>query len=89
MNGKYDHTFNYKDHWDPGLFTSYDMLQHVTHNCIINFVKGIFPLASEAHCGCTSLHEYVNTIKNNLLFVDSVWLASVAEFTINRLNSSA
>ena len=27
------------------------MLRHVTHNCIINFVEGLFPLASEAHWG--------------------------------------
>ena len=38
------------------------MLRHVTHNYIINFVEGLFPLASEAHCGYTSLHEYVITI---------------------------
>ena len=35
------------------------MLQHVTHNYIINFVEGLFPLVSEAYCGYTSLHEYV------------------------------
>ena len=33
-----------------------------THNYIINFVDGLFPLASEAHCGYTSLHKYVITI---------------------------
>ena len=38
------------------------MLRHVTHNYIINFVEGLFPLASEAHCGYTSLHKYVITI---------------------------
>ena len=38
------------------------MLQQVTHNYIINFVEGLFPLASEAHFGYTSLHKYVITI---------------------------
>ena len=32
---------------------------HVTHFYLINFVKGFFLLVSEAHCGCTSLHEYL------------------------------
>ena len=27
---KCNYTFNYKDHWEPGLFACYDMLQHVT-----------------------------------------------------------
>ena len=35
------------------------MLRHVTHNYFITFVKGLFPHVSEAHCGHTSLHEYV------------------------------
>ena len=26
------------------------MFRHVTHNYTINFVEGLFPLASEAHC---------------------------------------
>ena len=26
------------------------------------FIEGLFPLASEAHCGYTSLHKYVITI---------------------------
>ena len=56
------HTFNYKDHCDPGLFTCFDMLWHVTHNCINNFIKGLLPLVSEAHCGYTSLPKYVITI---------------------------
>ena len=38
------------------------MLRHVTHYYFINFIKGLFPLASEAHCGYTSLHKYVITI---------------------------
>ena len=41
---------------------SYEMLQHVTNNYIIHFFEGLFPLASEAQCGYTSLHEYVITI---------------------------
>ena len=48
------------------------MLWHVTHNYIINFVKGLFPLASKAHCRYTSLHKYVimkfhKTFKNKWL----------------------
>ena len=39
------------------------MLRHISHIYIINFVKGLFPLASEAHRGYTSLHEYVITIR--------------------------
>ena len=31
-------------------------------NYFINFVNGLFPLASEAHCGYASLLEYVITI---------------------------
>ena len=33
------------------------MLRHVTHNYIINFVEGLFPLASEAQSGY-DLDEY-------------------------------
>ena len=29
---------------------------------IINVVEGLIPLTSDAHCGYTSLHEYVITI---------------------------
>ena len=37
-------SINYKNHWDPGLFTCYNMLQHVTYYYFINFVeKGIPP----------------------------------------------
>ena len=49
------YTFNYKDNWDPGLFTCYTMTY------FINFVTGVNPPMSEAHCGCTSFHEYVIT----------------------------
>ena len=42
-----------------------NMLRHVTHNYIINFAEGLFPLVSEAHCGYTSLHEYVIQIKKS------------------------
>ena len=41
------------------------MLRQVTHNYkqyINNFVEGLYPLMSEAHCGYTSLQEYVITI---------------------------
>ena len=38
------------------------MLQHVTDYFLINFINGLSPFASEAHCGYTSLHEYVITI---------------------------
>ena len=38
------------------------ILRHVTHNYITNFVEGLFPLASEAHCGYTSLHKCIITI---------------------------
>ena len=38
------------------------MLRHVTHYYFINFIKGLFPLASEAHCRYTTLHKYVITI---------------------------
>ena len=44
------------------------MLQHVTHNYIINFIKRLLPLASEAHCGYTSLHKYVVLILVFYLF---------------------
>ena len=30
-----------------------------------NFAEGLFPLVSEAHCGYTSLHEYVIQIKKS------------------------
>ena len=43
------------------------MLQHVTHNYIINFVEGLFPLESEAYCGYTSLQEYVITMRGSLV----------------------
>ena len=43
------------------------MLRHVTHNYIINFVEGLFPLASEAHRGYTSLHKYVITITSKTI----------------------
>ena len=35
---------------------------HVTHYYFINFVEGLIPRVSEAHCGYTSSHEYVITI---------------------------
>ena len=40
-------------------FTCYNMLRHVTHNNIINFVRGLLPLASGAHCRYTFLHKYL------------------------------
>ena len=55
--------YNYKDHWDQGLFTCYDILRHITHYYLISFVEGLFPHESEAHCGYTSLQEYVITIE--------------------------
>ena len=39
------------------------MLRHVTHYYFINYVKGLFPRVSEAHCVYTSLHKYVTTIR--------------------------
>ena len=41
------------------VITFYDMLHTIT---IFNFMEGLFPLMKEAHCGYTSLHEYVITI---------------------------
>ena len=38
---------------------------------IINFVERLFPLASEAHCGYTSLHKYVITIKLSV-YIDNL-----------------
>ena len=46
------------------------MLRHVRtsfHNYIFNFVDWLFPLASEEHCGYTSLNEHVITIQLLLL----------------------
>ena len=31
---------------------------HIIHIYFINFVEGVNPPMSEAHCGCTSFHEY-------------------------------
>ena len=49
------------------------MSRQVTHNYIFNFVEGLLPLAGEAHCEYTSLHEYVIKIlaskKNTFVFV--------------------
>ena len=42
---------------------------------IINFVEGLFPLASEAHCGYPSLHKYVFTI-----FIQSALMADKQNF---------
>ena len=39
------------------------MLGHITHYCLISFVEGLFPHVSEAHCGYTSLQEYVIKIE--------------------------
>ena len=39
-------------------FTLVYMLQHVTHNYIINFVEGLFPLGSETHWTYASLNNY-------------------------------
>ena len=35
---------------------------HVSQYYFINFVEGLIPRVSKAHCGYTSLHEYVITI---------------------------
>ena len=49
------------------------MLWHVTHYYFINFVEGLFPLASEEHSGYTSLHKYVITISwSNLTCIRKV-----------------
>ena len=60
------------------------MLQHVTHNYIINSVEGLFPLASEVHCGCTSLHEYVITIELVLLH----YLGMVTQIEVFHVNTA-
>ena len=49
------------------IFVYVYILRHVTHNYIINFIEGLFPLVSEAHCGYDFLHEYVITIISFLL----------------------
>ena len=36
-----EYTFNYMDHWDPGLFTGYDMLHTIA---LLISSKGYSPL---------------------------------------------
>ena len=43
---------------------------HVTHIYLINFVKGVNPPMSKAHCRCTSFHKYVITIHFKFRFTD-------------------
>ena len=43
----------------------------------INFIEGLFPLAIEAHCGYTSLNEYVIT-----------YPVSTRDFEVRSLNLS-
>ena len=38
--------------------TTYSVINYY----FINFVEGVNPLVSEAHCWCTSFHKYVITI---------------------------
>ena len=56
--------FNYKDLWDPGLFKCQTLL-------FIDFVEGVIPCVSEAHCGCTSFHKYVITINT----LKRIWIS--------------
>ena len=60
------------------------MLQHVTHNYIIDFVEGLFPLASEAHCECPSLHEYAITIE----LVSLHYLGTVTQIEVFHVNTA-
>ena len=46
------------------------MLRHVTHYYFINFIKGLLARVSEAHCGCSSLHEYVIMVKLSKIQLD-------------------
>ena len=39
------------------------------HYYFINFVEGLIPCVSEAHCGYTSLQEYVITICYTMYFL--------------------
>ena len=39
------------------------------HNYFINFLEGLIPRVSEAHCEYTSLHEYVITIEGQINFL--------------------
>ena len=36
---------------------------------IVSFVKGLFPIASEAHCGYTSLHKCVIYVDKKLVSI--------------------
>ena len=53
------------------------MLRHVTHNNILNFFKGLFPLARETHCGYTSQYSYHYLNSRLILHMSLIWVLSV------------
>ena len=60
---------------------------HVTTsytNYFINFAKGLFPLASEAHCGYTSLHgNFVMISKKVSLYYIFYLLSDTIKLTLH------
>ena len=45
------------------------------HYYFINFIEGLFPCVSKAHCEYTSLHKYVFTITDSMIWLhfDASW----------------
>ena len=58
----------HKDHWDPGLFTCYDMLHIIT---LLISSKGYFLLWVKHNVGIHLIHKYVLTIRLLILTISS------------------